>query len=69
MLASIEPSRLWHAGIFQLVVHGVAGERGVIGFDVQLDVVGQAIGPQEIDAGGRVEIVLVLGRLLGLGLE
>ena len=57
------------AGIFQLVLHGVAGQRGVIGFQVQLDVLGQAVGPQEVDAGGRVEIVLMLGRLLGLGLE
>ena len=57
------------AGVFQLVLHGVAGQRGVVGLDVQLEVVGQAVGAEEVDAGGGVEIVLVLGRLLGLGLD
>ena len=58
-----------HAGILQLMLHLVAGERGVVGLDVHLHMLFQAIGPQEIDAGGAVEVVLMLGGLAGLGLE
>ncbi len=41
----------------------------MVRFDVHLHVVGQAVGAEEIDAGRAIEVVLVLGRLLGLGLE
>jgi hypothetical protein len=51
------------------VLEGVAGERGVVGLDVELEVLLQAVGAQEGDAAGDVEVVLVLGRLLRLGLD
>ena len=56
-------------GILELVLHLVAGERGVVGLDVHLHVLLQAVGPEEVDARGRVKVVLVLHRLAGLGLE
>ena len=56
-------------GDLQLVHHLVAGQGGVIGFEVELEVGQQVVGPQEVQAGGGVGIVLVLGRLLGLGLD
>ena len=56
-------------GDLQLVHHRVAGQRGVVGLDVQLEVRQQVVGPQEVQAGGGVGVVLVLGRLLGLGLD
>ena len=58
-----------HAGIFQLVLHLVAGERGVVGLDVHLHMLFESVGPQEVDAGGAVEVVLVLGGLTRLRLE
>ena len=57
------------SGRFQLVLHRVAGERGVVRLDVQLQVGQQVVLPQEVEAGRRVGIVLVLGRLLGLRLD
>ena len=52
-----------------LVHHLVAGQRGVVGLEVELEVGKQVVGPQEVEAGGGVGVVLVLGRLLGLGLD
>ena len=69
VLASIEPERACGAGDFEFVLHRVAGERGVIGFDVQLEVVQQVVFAQEIQARGGVGIVLMLGRFLGLRLD
>ncbi len=57
------------AGIIQLMHHGVAGQGGMVGLDVQLEVVHQAVGPEEIDAGRGVAVVLVLGRLLRFRLD
>ena len=56
-------------GVGQLVHHRVAGERGVVGLDVELEVVGQAVAAQEGDDGGAVEVVLMVGRLLRLRLD
>ena len=47
----------------------MAGEDGVVLLDVELDVVEEVVALQEAVAGGDVEIVLVLGRLLRLGLD
>ena len=69
VLASIEPSMPGADGDFQLVHHRVAGERGVVGLEVELEVRQQVVGPQEVEAGGGVGVVLVLGRLLRLGLD
>ena len=53
----------------EFVHHGVPGQRRVIGFDVELERVGQAVPAQERDAVGGVEIILMDGRFLGLGLD
>ena len=53
----------------QLVHHRVAGERGVIRLDVEFHVLLEIVLPDEIQARRRVEVVLVLGRLLRFGLE
>ena len=50
----------------QVVLHGVAGQGGVVGLDVQLEVIHQAVGAEEIQARGRVGIILVRRRLLRL---
>ncbi len=52
-----------------LVLEGVAGERRVIGLDVELEVPVEAVGLEEGHAARDVEIVLVLGRFLRLGLD
>ena len=52
-----------------LVGHGVAGEGGVVGLEVHLEMILEAVFAQEVEAGGRVAVVLVGGRLLGLGLD
>ena len=69
VLASIEPRAPDAAGGLQLVLHRVTGERGVVGFDVQLQVRQQVVLPEEVEAGGGVGIVLMLGRLFRLGLD
>ena len=51
------------------MVEAVPGERGVVGLDVQLVLVFEAVAGQEAVDGGGVVVVLVLGRLLGLGLD
>ena len=56
-------------GDLELVHHLVTGEGGVVGLEVELEVGQQVVGPQEVEAGGGVGVVLVLGRLLGLGLD
>jgi hypothetical protein len=68
-LASIEPSMPCGGGDLDLVLEGVAGEGGVVGLDVELEVLFEAVGAEEGDAAGDVEVVLVLGRLLRLGLD
>ena len=47
----------------------MTGQGGVVGFEVELEVGEQVVGPQEVQAGGGVGVVLVLGRFLGLGLD
>jgi hypothetical protein len=54
------------AGVLHLVEHGVAGQGGVVGFDVELEVLVQAVGLQEGDATGGIEVVLVNRRFLRL---
>ena len=44
--------------------NGVTRQSRVVGFDVHLDVVFQAVGAEEVDARGGVEVVLMLGRFL-----
>ena len=56
-------------GDFQLVLHRVAGERGVVGLEVELEVLEEVVLAQEVQAGRGVGIVLVLGRFLRLGLD
>ena len=51
------------------MLHGVAGERGVIGFEVQFEVFEQIVFAEEVQAGGGVGIVLVLGRFFRLRLD
>ena len=57
------------SGDFAFVVHGVAGESGVIGFEVELEVLQKVVFPQEIQAGGCVAVVLVTGWLLRFRLD
>ncbi len=54
---------------FQLVLEAVLSECGVVGLDVELEVLGEAVLAEEAQDGCRVEIVLVLGGLFGLGLD
>jgi hypothetical protein len=69
VLASIEPSMPLRGGDLDLVLEGVAGERGVVGLDVELEVLLEAVGAEEGDAAGDIEVVLVLRGLLRLGLD
>jgi len=55
-----------HRGIFELVLHCVAGECGVVRFDVHLHVLFQAVTAQEVQARSHVEVVLMLRRLFRL---
>ena len=57
------------AGERQLVLEGVAGEDGVVLLDVDLDLFLEAELLQHAPDRADVEIVLVLGRLLRLGLD
>ena len=52
-----------------LVLVGVAGQVGVVAFQVQLEDVGQVVVAQELDGGGGIEVVLVQRRLLRLRLD
>jgi len=56
-------------GDHQVVFEIVAGQRGVIGLDVELEMVEQTELAEEVQHRGRVEVVLVLGGLLGLGFD
>ena len=56
-------------GDFQFVLHRVAGERGVIGLEVQLEVLEQVVFAEEVQARRGVGVVLVLGRFLRLRLD
>src|SRR5438067_485159 len=51
------------------MMEGVAGEDGVVLLDVELDVVQKVVALEETVTGGDVEIILMLGRLLRLGLD
>ena len=61
--------RAGFVGDGELVLHRVAGEGGVVGLDVELEVLQQVVFAEEVEAGGGVRIVLVGGRLLWLGLN
>eukprot|EP01136_Pigoraptor_vietnamica_P010455 Opistho-1_new@48096 len=52
-----------------LVLEAVSRQRGVVGLDVQLDVLFEVELPEEAIHGGTVEVVLVFGRLQRLGLD
>ena len=62
-----EDAQINRAGNF--VLEAVAGQRGVVGFDVDADFFFQAVLLQKSEHGGHVEVVLVLGRFTRLGLE
>ena len=47
----------------------MAGQRGVVDLDVDLEVLVEPVGAQETDHGLRIDIVLVLHRLHRLGLD
>ena len=51
------------------MLDGVAGERGVVGFDVELEVVQEVVLAEEIQAGSGVAVILVRGGFPGLGLD
>ena len=53
----------------QLMLHRVPRQLRMVGFNIELQVIQQVILPQEIEAGCSVRIVLVSGRLSGLGLD
>ena len=55
-------------GELEVVFKGVAGQGGVVGFDVDFEFVQQVVFAQEAQDGGGIVVVLVLGRLFGLGL-
>ena len=52
-----------------VVLVRVAGHGGVVGLDVELDVLVEPVRLEEGDDGLRVVVVLVLGGLLGLGFD
>ena len=56
-------------GVFEFVHHGVAGECGVVGFDIEFDDVHEPILADEVQAGCCVEVVLMFGGFLGFGFE
>ncbi len=58
-----------HGGVGQLVHHRVPGQRGVVRFHVQLEIVSQSVAAQKGDDVGAIEIVLVRGRLLRFWLD
>ena len=68
-LASIEPKMPALTAVGDLVGEVVAGERGVVDLDVDLDLVVEAVLLQERVHGGDVVVVLVLGRLDRLRLD
>ncbi len=57
------------AGHLQIVLETVPGQRGVVGLDVELEILVQPVLAQETHHRGAVEIVLVLHRLHRLGLD
>ena len=56
-------------GDFHFMLHGVTGQGGVVGFQVELEVVEQAVFAEEVEAGGGVGVVLVRGGFARLGLD
>lgn len=56
-------------GVIELMHHGVSGERRVIGLDVELESLHETVGSQEVDTGGGITVVLMLGGLFGLGFD
>jgi len=66
VLASTRTKRVGRDGDLHLVTHGVASERGVVGFEVELEVLQQAVLAEEIQARGSIRIILVRGRLAWL---
>jgi len=71
-IARVGIDRTEHAGCggnLDLMLEGVTCKRGVVGLDVELEVLVETVGMEESDTGGAVEIVLVLCGLLRLGLD
>ena len=58
-----------HAGVVDFVHHGMTGQRGVVGFQIQFEVVLQVIRSQEIHARRRIAVILMLGRLFRFRLD
>ena len=57
------------SSVFKLMFHRMAGESRVVGLDVQLDMILEAIASYEVDAIGGIKIILVLCGLLGFRFE
>ena len=53
----------------ELVLEGVAGEGSVVSFDVELEVAVESVLSEEAADSSRVEVILMLGRLLRLRLD
>ena len=56
-------------GVIQFVFNGMTSQSRVVGFDVHLDVVFQTVGAEEVNARGRIKVVLMLGRFLRFGFK
>ena len=56
-------------GYCEFMLEGVAGEGGMVDFDIDLEVLVEAVGAEETDDGLRIDVILVLCRLHGLGLD
>ncbi len=63
------PERSGSARDFEFMFHGLAGQPRVVDLDVEFEVLKQAVFPQEVQAGGRVAVILMARRLFGLGLN
>ena len=57
------------SSVFEFVHHRMTSQCCMVGFNVQLDVIHQSVGPTEVQAGGRIEVVLMLCRFFWLWLE
>ncbi len=57
------------AGDFEFMLHGMSGERGMVGLKVELEVTHEVVFAEEVEAGGCVGVVLVFGGFFGFGFD
>ena len=57
------------SGDFDFVLEGMASEGGVIRLDIKFKIFFEAVGAEEGDSTGDIEIVLVFGRLFRFRLD